>query len=66
MQYILTHEEFNNLVNKSNDDLLREYDNLKACFTKLSIAHSELKDNYAKLLVHGVSLNNERLKSTKG
>lgn len=66
MQYVLTQEEYDNLVSNSNDNLLDRYDKLKACFTKLSIEHSELKDKYAKLLVHGVSTNNERLKSTKG
>ena len=66
MQYILTQEEYDELANKSNKDLLDQYDRLYDKLYDLGNKHAELKDKYAKLLVHDVALNNERLKSTKG
>ena len=58
MQYILTQQEYDELLNKSNNDLLDKYD-------KLEKEHQELKFQYAKLLVFGVTANNEKLKGSK-
>ncbi len=58
MQYILTQQEYDELLNKSNNDLLDKYD-------KLEKEHQELKFQYAKLLVFGVTANNEKLKDSK-
>ncbi len=58
MQYILTQQEYDELLNNSNNDLLDKYD-------KLEKEHRELKFQYAKLLVFGVTANNEKLKDSK-
>lgn len=58
MQYILTQQEYDELLNNSNNDLLDKYD-------KLEKEHRELKFQYAKLLVFGVTANNEKLKDNK-
>ena len=54
MQYILTQEEYDKLVARS--DMLR-INNIH-----LRAELLELQDKYAKLLVSGVSTNNEKLK----
>ena len=61
MQYILTQQEYDKLSVKSEtfkqmNSILRS-DNIR-----LRAELLELKDKYAKLLVFGVSTNNEKLK----
>ena len=62
MQYILTQEEYDKLLNQSNTDLMDRYDEIKDRLFNLYIDYAELKDKYNKLLVFGVSTNNEKLK----
>ena len=61
MQYILTQEEYDKLVARSDETsqqtIMLRLDNLK-----LRAELLELQDKYAKLLVFGVSTNNEKLK----
>ena len=54
MQYILTQQEYDKLVARS--------DELRINNIHLRAELLELKDKYAKLLVFGVSTNNEKLK----
>ena len=70
MQYILTQQEYDNLCNKANvnstillNDFYKEqYHILQKQLIKQQELYKELKDKYAKLLVFGVSTNNEKLK----
>ena len=70
MQYILTQQEYNDLCNKANvnstillNDFYKEqYHILQKQLIKQQELYKELQDKYAKLLVFGVSINNEKLK----
>ena len=62
MQYILTQQEYDKLINRSNTDLMDRYDEIRDRLFNLRIDYAELQDKYAKLLVFGVSTNNEKLK----
>ena len=65
MQYILTQQEYDKLINRSNTDLMDRYDEIRDRLFNLRIDYAELQDKYAKLLVFGVSTNNENLKDSK-
>ena len=58
MQIILTEEEYTNL--KQSADKAENYEKL---YNELMSQHLALKDEHAKLLVFGVSSNNEKLKA---
>ena len=62
MQYILTQQEYDKLINRSNTDLMDRYDEIRDRLLNLRIDYAELQDKYNKLLVFGVSTNNEKLK----
>ena len=62
MQYILTQQEYDKLINQSNTDLMDRYDEIRDRLFNLRIDYAELQDKYTKLLVFGVSTNNEKLK----
>lgn len=62
MQYILTQQEYDKLINQSNTDLMDRYDEIRDRLFNLRIDYAELQDKYNKLLVFGVSINNEKLK----
>ena len=59
MQIILTEEEYTTLKEKAND-----YDFTKKALSTLSTKFDELQSKYYKLLSHGVSINNEKLKNS--
>lgn len=59
MQVLLTEEEHTSLKNKSF-----EYDCIEKSLSTLITKFDELQSKYYKLLAHGVSSNNERLKTT--
>ena len=59
MQIILTEEEYNILK-----DLVNKAENYETLYNELMSQHLALKNDYNKLLVHGVSASNERLKAT--
>ncbi len=58
MQYILTQQEYDKLLTKSDETI----NMLRSNNTKLRSELLELQDKYNKLLVFGVSTNNEKLK----
>ena len=58
MQIILTEKEYSDL--KESADKAENYEKL---YYELMSQHLALKDKHAKLLVFGVSSNNEKLKS---
>ena len=60
MQIILTEEEYNILK-----DLVNKAENYEKLYNELMSQHLALKNDYNKLLVHGVVANNEKLKTTK-
>ena len=62
MQYILTQQEYDKLVARSDEGVKQTINMLRSNNTKLRAELMELKDKYAKLLVFGVSTNNEKLK----
>lgn len=70
MQVILTEEEYTKLKNQasinstifSNDFYKDQYRILQKELFKITKAYEELSDKYGKLLVFGVSVNNEKLK----
>ena len=59
MQIILTEEEYSNLK-----QLADSAENYQSLYNELLSPHLALKDEHAKLLVFGVSSNNEKLKAT--
>ena len=61
MQYILTQQEYDNLLAKSE----KPNKSLKEINIRLRTELQELKQMYNKLLVFGVSANNEKLKENK-
>ena len=62
MQYILTQQEYDKLVARSDEKAKQTINMLRSNNTKLRAELLELQDKYAKLLVFGVSTNNEKLK----
>ena len=58
MQYILTQQEYDKLLTRSDETI----NMLRINNIHLRAELLELKDKYAKLLVFGVSTNNEKLK----
>ena len=62
MQYILTQQEYDKLVARSDETAKQTINMLIFNNTKLRAELLELQDKYAKLLVFGVSINNEKLK----
>lgn len=62
MQYILTQQEYNKLLTMSDETSKQTIVNLRIINLQLQAELLELKDKYNKLLVFGVSTNNEKLK----
>lgn len=62
MQYILTQQEYDKLLTRSDEGAKQTIKILIFNNTKLRAELLELQDKYAKLLVFGVSTNNEKLK----
>lgn len=62
MQYILTQQEYDKLVAGSDETAKQVISVLTADKFKLRAELLELQDKYAKLLIFGVSTNNEKLK----
>ncbi len=62
MQYILTQQEYDKLVAESDETSKQTINLLRSNNIKLRAELAELQDKYAKLLVFGVSTNNEKLK----
>ena len=62
MQYILTQQEYNKLLTRSDETSKQTIVNLRISNLQLQAELMELKNKYAKLLVFGVSTNNEKLK----
>ena len=62
MQYILTQQEYDKLVNGFDETSKQAINMLKLNNIRLQAELIELKDKYTKLLVFGVSTNNEKLK----
>ena len=65
MQYILTQQEYDKLVAKSDETAKQTINLLRSDNIKLRAELMELQDKYAKLLIFGVSTNNEKLKDIK-
>ena len=62
MQYILTQQEYDKLVTRSDETAKQTINMLRINKIHLRAELLELKDKYAKILVFGVSTNNEKLK----
>ena len=62
MQYILTKQEYDKLVTRSDETAKQTINMLRLNNLKLRAELLELNNKYAKLLVFGVSTNNEKLK----
>ena len=62
MQYILTQQEYDKLVARSDETAKQTINMLRSNNIRLRAELLELQDKYAKLLVFGVSTNNEKLK----
>ena len=62
MQYILTQQEYDKLVARSDETAKQTINMLRLNNLKLRAELLELNNKYAKLLVFGVSTNNEKLK----
>ena len=62
MQYILTQQEYDKLVARSDETSKQTIIMLRLNNLKLRAELLELNNKYAKLLVSGVSTNNEKLK----
>ena len=62
MEYILTQQEYDKLVARSDETAKQTINLLRSSNIKLRAELMELKNKYAKLLVFGVSTNNEKLK----
>lgn len=60
MQIILTEEEYTTLKTKADN-----YDFAQKTLATISTKFDELQSKYYKLLAHGVSANNEKLRTTK-
>lgn len=62
MQYILTQQEYDKLLARSDETSEQTIINLRISNLQLQAELIELKEQYNKLLVFGVSTNNEKLK----
>lgn len=62
MQYILTQQEYDRLLARSDETSEQTIVNLRISNLQLRTELMELENKYAKLLVFGVSTNNEKLK----
>ena len=62
MQYILTQQEYDELLAKSDQTAKDTINTLRLNNIKLRTELLELRENYNKLLIFGVSTNNEKLK----
>ena len=62
MQYILTQQEYDKLLTRSDETSKQIINLLRSNNIKLRAELTELQDKYAKLLIFGVSTNNEKLK----
>ena len=62
MQYILTQQEYDKLLTRSDETSKQTINLLRSNNIKLRAELVELQDKYNKLLVFGVSTNNEKLK----
>ena len=62
MQYMLTQQEYDKLVARSDETAKQTINLLRSNNIRLRAELAELQDKYAKLLVFGVSTNNEKLK----
>ena len=62
MQYILTQQEYDKLVAESDETSKQTINMLRFNNIKLRAELLELQFKYAKLLVFGISTNNEKLK----
>ena len=62
MQYILTQQEYDKLVTRSDETSKQTINLLRYNNIRLRAELAELQDKYAKLLIFGVSTNNEKLK----
>lgn len=62
MQYILTQQEYDKLLTRSDETAKQTINLLRSNNIRLQAELLELKDKYAKLLIFGVSTNNEKLK----
>ena len=62
MQYILTQQEYDKLLTRSDEGAKQTINMLRSNNIRLRAELVELQDKYAKLLVFGVSTNNEKLK----
>lgn len=62
MQYILTQQEYDKLLTRSDEGAKQTINMLRFNNIKLRAELLELQDKYTKLLVFGVSTNNEKLK----
>lgn len=62
MQYILTRQEYDELLAKSDQTAKDTINTLRLNNIKLRTELLELRENYNRLLIFGVSTNNERLK----
>ena len=62
MQYILTQEEYDKLLAGSNHTDEQAINTLRKTNRALTIELKKSREAYAKLLIFGVSANNEKLK----
>ncbi len=62
MQYILTQQEYDKLVARSDETSKQTINTLRCNNIRLRAELIELQEQYNKLLVFGVSTNNEKLK----
>lgn len=65
MQYILTQQEYNKLLTRSDQTSKETINLLRQNNIRLRAELLEMQDKYTKLLVFGVSTNNEKLKDNK-
>ena len=62
MQYILTQQEYDKLLTRSDETAKQTINMLRSNNSRLQAELLELNNKYAKLLVFGISTNNEKLK----
>lgn len=62
MQYILTQQEYDKLLARSDETSEQTINMLRSDNLQLRAELIKLKEQYNKLLVFGVSTNNEKLK----
>ena len=62
MQYILTQQEYDKLLTRSDETSKQTINLLRSNNIRLRAELVELQEQYNKLLVFGVSTNNEKLK----